>query len=752
MKMHRSNRQLNLFTCWSSILMILLWAGVVAEAQQVRIRFRPLTPQEIKNAGLTNTTQKSTGAPNAGLGQPVYLEALVSNSLASAVVTVNWSVVSAPAGSVAPIGPGPLSNAVPTYDGGDRLTYFVASRAMFKPDVASSYDFDMGRIIDYDILTEIVLTNTTLRFTNSVYGARYIGQNHYLCVLCHSDKQALFNQTDHATAFTKQITGEGSDHFSSRCISCHTLGYDTTPEAVNDGFDDIAASVGWTFPTNLVEENWTMMNTNLKNKANIQCESCHGAASTHMVSLGNTNAIDITLSSGTCGTCHDSLPQHVKTYEWFSSRHATGFVFRFSGSCVPCHSSAGFIETWDPYYAPSNRTPRATAQEGIACAACHDPHSIGMGEHQLRNIPTALLSNGVVVTEAQAGTGVLCMNCHHSRQKATSAVTSSSISPHYGTQGDMLLGENGFEYNMAVPSSKHLSAVTNSCVGCHMQLIAQTTFSNANTRVGGHTFKIAWDNGTTNENDDVRVTEVCKTCHVGTYNTFDFGGEDYDRDGVIEGVQTEIKGLLDQISLQLPPIGSTTVTFSTNYTPAQRKAWWNYQFVKYDGSYGVHNPKYASTLLQLSLDDLGAGIDNDNDGLLDSWELANFGDLTSQTGNGDKDGDGLSNRMEMQAGTNPNLQDTDNDGYSDLAEMQGGSDPLVNTSGLDTNLVTMIPAIELEYFPGTIGVTQRFQAISAMADEGWTNIGPSFISSNAFSYQLMSLRQSTQMYFRVIKP
>lgn len=734
------------------MILVLAWVYSSAVAQQVRIRYRPLTPQEIKNAGLTNTTQRSTGAPNAGIGQPVYFEALVQTG--TVVNTVNWSVISAPAGSVAVVEPGPLSNSIPTYDGGDRVGFFVAGRGMFKPDIVSSYNFDTSQIIDYKIKTDIVLTNKTLSFTNSVYGAKYLGQNHYLCVICHAGKINDFNQTAHASAFTEQITGEGSDHFSSRCISCHTLGYDDTPGAVNDGFDDIAAQVGWTFPTNLAPENWTLMNTNLQNKANVQCENCHGPASAHMVSLGNTNAIDVTLSSGTCGTCHDSLPQHVKTFEWFSSRHSTGFVFRFSGSCVPCHSSAGFIETWDPYYAPTGRTPRATAQEGISCAACHDPHTIGMGDHQLRNIPQATLSNGFVVTESMAGTGVLCMNCHHSRQNANLSVGGTgSISPHYGTQGDMLLGENGFEYGMPIPSSKHLAAVTNSCVGCHMQLIAQTTFSNANTRVGGHTFKIAWNADTPSDpSDDVRVTEVCKTCHVGVYNTFDFGGEDYDRDGSIEGVQTEIQGLLEQIALLLPPVGSSTVTFTNTYTAAQRKAYWNYLFVKYDGSYGVHNPKYASTLLQLSLDDLKGGIDIDNDGLLDSWEMAEFGNLTSQSGSGDADNDGLSNKLEMQSGTDPNDADSDDDSYSDLAEIQAGSDPNDDQSFPDANVVTYLPAIELVYLPDAMGVTQRFEVIDVIDGDGWTNVGPSFISSNAYQYQLITLRGSTQQYYRVVKP
>ncbi len=46
-----------------------------------------------------------------------------------------------------------------------------------------------------------------------------------------------------------------------------------------------------------------------------------------------------------------------------------------------------------------------------------------------------------------------------------------------------------------------------------------------------------------------------------------------------------------------------------------------------------------------------ADADTDNDDLLDSWEIANFGDLS--TGNGDYDGDGSSNASEMVAGSDP---------------------------------------------------------------------------------------------------
>jgi hypothetical protein len=717
-----------------------------AQGQRVQMRYRPLTPQEIKNYGLTNTTQTSGGAANVGIGQPVYMEALVLTG--TVVDTVNWSLVAAPPGSSAVIEPGPLSNGIPTYDGGDRIGLFVAGRAMLRPDVAGSYDFANNRILDYQVRTEIVLSNgaKTLTFTNSAYGGTYLGQKHYLCVLCHADKQANFDATAHAGAFRRAITGESTDHFQSRCISCHVVGYDTTAGAVNGGFDDVATQVGWTFPTNFSESNWTSMPSNLQSVANVQCENCHGAASAHMVSLGNTAAIDVSLSAGTCGQCHDSLTHHVKTFEWGRSLHSTGYVFRFSGSCMPCHSAKGFIETRDPYYVSSNKVPRSTEQEGIACSACHDPHNVGMGDYQLRNIPTALLSNGVVITSAQAGTGVLCINCHHARQSANTSVNGTgSISPHHSTQGDLLAGTNGFQYGLIMPSSRHLQAVTNSCVGCHMQLIAQTSYSNSNTKVGGHTFKMAWEN--------VKVTEVCSKCHI-EKDTFDFGGEDYDRDGSVEGVQTEIQGLLEDLGRLLPPIGSTQVVYSSSYTPAQRKACWNYLFIWEDKSLGVHNPKYAAALLQASIDDLTGGIDVDQDGLRDTWEMSNFGSLNAQLGTGDADNDGLSNEMEEQLGTNPNSGDSDNDGIGDLAEVQGGSNPLDINSVLPPNsMMEMLPAIELSYLPDQVGVTQVFQAVDAMGDgNGWTNVGPAFISSGAMSYQLISLRDSTQKYFRVVKP
>ncbi|MEI7900636.1 MAG: thrombospondin type 3 repeat-containing protein, partial [bacterium] len=170
-----------------------------------------------------------------------------------------------------------------------------------------------------------------------------------------------------------------------------------------------------------------------------------------------------------------------------------------------------------------------------------------------------------------------------------------------------------------------------------------------------------------------------------------------------------------------------------------------------DGSLGVHNPKYTAALLRASIDDLKGGIDVDHDGLPDSWEIANFGSITAQSGSDDADGDGLSNAQEKALGTNPSAKDSDNDGVWDGTEIQAGSNPLSKASHPGTNMVTILPTVELGYFPDTIGVPYQFQAIDLLAKPGgWYTIGSGFVSSNAWFYQLITPRDAESKHFRVI--
>ena len=208
---------------------------------------------------------------------------------------------------------------------------------------------------------------------------------------------------------------------------------------------------------------------------------------------------------------------------------------------------------------------------------------------------------------------------------------------------------------------------------------------------------------------------------------------------------------MDELALILPPYGSTSVNVSDLATVQLRKAGYNYKYVYYDGSYGVHNPKYSAAILRASIDDLMGGIDIDRDGLVDSWEIENFGDLTSQSGADDYDGDGLNNIEEYNLGTNAKLEDSDGDGYSDLVEVQGGSNPL-EILDVPTDDLVLIPAAELAYLPKGTNSTVHFQSIDSLTDGTWTNIGPEQTSSGDWLFQLESMRTNgNNRFFRAIE-
>ncbi len=82
--------------------------------------------------------------------------------------------------------------------------------------------------------------------------------------------------------------------------------------------------------------------------------------------------------------------------------------------------------------------------------------------------------------------------------------------------------------------------------------------------------------------------------------------------------------------------------------------------------------------LRLILDDA------DEDGLQDSWELANGLDPSDPSDAAlDGDGDGLLNSEEFAAGTDPNVTDTDGDGVSDSDEINNGTDPVLQDTDGD---------------------------------------------------------------------
>jgi len=776
-------RQIPFVVSKAALLLLFVWSASIAQALDVLINSRPLTPQEITDYGLTNTTQLASGLPNVGIGQPAYLEAFVEKD--AVVISVLWELITKPAGSQAVLQESPLAG-LPTSDYGDVLAYDVAGQKMLVPDVLGqdpALDYKVGLTITAATTSKGVTTTNTVSVTKTFFGSKFngmypdlsaTGNSGFSCLMCHPTKVDSFAQTPHASAFTRKINGSAGAGFKSTCASCHVVGYDAAPDAVNGGFDDVMQLTGWTWPTNLGDPvaaagNWDAMPPSLQNKSNIQCESCHGPGFRHMIGGGSTamegRGIGISLSSANCGVCHDKMSHHVKNFEWKQTGHAVGYVFR-TGSCAPCHTGKGFIDAHDPGEGepPWSGTveTRGTNNEGISCAACHDPHN-KTGEGQLRVVDSVTFANGFSSTDG--GEGLLCMQCHQDRYDANdqwkgwSSRSDTPNSPHHGVQGDFLFGQNAIEYDQDMPSSRHWDVVEDTCVSCHMQEGPEAEGYGApplpgQNHVGGHTFRIGWTDGT----NTIHLTEGCLKCH-GEIENFNFGGEDYDQDGVVEGVQKEIKDMMFDLAKLLPPY--TGLTIDTTGWPSgyaedesRRKARYNYLLVQDDGSLGVHNPKYTAAILRASIDDLKGGIDVDRDGLPDQWEIDTFGSITAQSGSDDYDGDGLTNAQEKALGTNPKLKDSDYDGVWDGAELQAGTDPTNGDSAPGTNMVSFLPAFELGYFPSEMGVNVQFQSIDLLELQpgGWVNIGESFVTSNAWFYQLISPRDAERKFFRVATP
>jgi hypothetical protein len=704
-----------------------------------QIGTRPLTPQEIKDYALASTNQTSGGLNTVGLGQPLYLEAQVRSTIAASnILGVTWTLTSKPVGSTAALQASPITPAMPIYSPGDRGFYQVAGdRQLLRPDVAGQY-----------LVTATVATNGgDLILTREFSGATFLGVSNS-CLFCHSggylpDMITPWSKTHHAVALTNSLDGWDTDHFAQYCIKCHSTGYDANALAVNGGFDDIQAQTGWVMPTNLVPGNFAAMPAALRAKSNVQCESCHGAGSEHAYSLGNTNRISVSFSAGDCAQCHDAEPYHLKGAEWANSLHAVATrtpTGESRAACVRCHAAPGFVDFVDGV------TPPRTMYEAITCAACHDPHG-PESPHILRKVGAVTLMDGFT-TITNGGNGQLCMNCHMGRQNATNyvetATGSGNFGPHHGPQADMLAGVNAITYGKEIPSSAHNAAVSDTCVACHLQEVAASApyFGN----VGGHTFKPGWNGGTTNTTaDDVHLVGLCTDCH-GPIDSFDFKRGDYDGDGIVQGVQTEVKALLDQLGNLLPPAGPG-VTITSAYTRQQLRAGFNYKFVLEDGSYGVHNLSYAVGLLKASIADITD--DADHDGLSDKWEIEKFGSITTYDGNDDPDSDGVNNALELSALTNPMLADTDGDGVNDLAELQAGSDPL-NASDLPGFVVKIYTAAEIE-FASEIGKKYQVQKVSDLTS-AWLNVGSVTNGTGNNISMVTSARGGTgQAYFRVVQ-
>ncbi len=604
-------------------------------AVKLNIAVFGVSPRDAAKSTTDIYTYQSTGLNNVGVGTLNYFKASINGKK---FVSPVYTLTRKPSASKATIGT--------IIDKQNDSTQVVA----FTPDVVGAYEVtvtDGG-------YTSVVVMNAAkfLGYTNTIVNGV---DTKVSCKTCHASKVTSFEKTNHASMFTRAMNGTPglsgpSDHYSVNCISCHTTGFDKSATAVNDGFDDFT----FTFPTVLAAGGFDKLVTQFPDamkRANIQCESCHGPAGSH---LGVTTdfRIQANFDADVCAYCHDSGTHHIFPEQWDGSIHAGATSYPTGAgreSCVRCHTGAGFaqfadgVPTTDPYFDVS--------YSSISCAGCHDPHD-AKNEKQLRKIDGGILvynstTKGTDETPVTgAGLGAFCINCHHGRSEPISALAATTIStrfgPHYGPQGDIITGNNLIELGgVKLAKSNHLGATVNACITCHMYT-GTSVVNNQVMQWGGHSFSMSTFKKDASGNFVIgpngrRVTDkdnmqACAQCHGSTFGTsfgdvkfFLNGSGDHDNDGVVEGLQDEVFGMIKKIMTELGKIPG--VTFSAEYgqydaagkftgfpvptskwTKDQLSAYWNAKAVHDDKSMGIHNPKYIVTALKGAMALLGIPV------------------------------------------------------------------------------------------------------------------------------------------------
>lgn len=340
----------------------------------------------------------------------------------------------------------------------------------------------------------------------------------------------------------------------------------------------------------------------------VQCESCHGPGSAHVKTVNDArrdrsdeallrirSSIVANPDPQICGQCHSQgvdaesarpypveyLPgddlsrtytlvapddsahwrasghagsQNMQYNEWLLSGHARALENLTSSdyaqdSCLQCHSGdyqwterlRAAHEAGSREGSPPESITLATAQYGVTCSSCHQQHGSAAYDYQLIDEPYAL-----------------CTGCHADDRLEQ---------VHYPVK-EMYEGEPVIDRVAGVPSKHFKEGVE--CATCHMPLTLQ---SGATWHSGSHTMSPVLPGAAAGDQPD-----SCTGCHT-----------DLSRDYMQRFVENTQSRILDRLTNAQVAIGKSTDT--ENWVLAAL------DFVSNDGSLGIHNYAYTTSLL-----------------------------------------------------------------------------------------------------------------------------------------------------------
>jgi len=430
--------------------------------------------------------------------------------------------------------------------------------------------------------------------------------NNKLCLACHQGKgdyagltsadiEAITNTSAPAsvtTAVVEHMMNRAAmpidpaeyDPFGTRlgrCTTCHMVLTSLSAEATTDQAGNQVGDLhGHIFKTV-----WPKVSKLTNPAVTNSCGVCHPTAAGDRAAIVIEEWVD---DPDGDGTFHADTPANFQTGVANSGRD--GGV-----ACVSCHTTDGFVrvqvngtdihDLTDPADAPARTAIVLEAikrDKGITCEACHgkDPDgNFAPGDNPLR-FPKS----------------ELCGRCHNNQTTLyEDYVDTGEIVRH--PQQQMFDGVSGGEVPGQTYGNSSHSNFGDACVTCHFH-----------------------DGGTGASHDFMPTLASCLPCHPGL-TTFDRTARaDYDGDGTVEGIQTEIDGCLETLRAEIlvtptstgVPItwddpdflidgtNSNTAALDVDDDAAIMRAMFNHNWVNFDGSRGIHNTAYPLQLIQKS--------------------------------------------------------------------------------------------------------------------------------------------------------
>ncbi len=422
----------------------------------------------------------------------------------------------------------------------------------------------------------------------------YVGGS--VCRSCHTSAHDGWKGTGHEGAMeTLARIGQANN---SRCLPCHSVGY-----GLPGGFVSVDTT---------------------PRLAGVQCENCHGPGGPHVADTGDLTARPVvSLASMVCGGCHTDF--HHPTYdEWLDAGHSrvhpelvTGFMNTNvvaaqsrMRSCGACHSGAVRMAMLEGNV-EANQMPSGdhAANTPMTCTVCHTAHEKTEFGSQLRN-PTystnffsySTSTNTSFTAQYKVDVN-LCGQCHNQRGARWQ---DTSRPPHYSSQYNMLVGDIGFI--IGNPTQSTHRDILKQCTHCHTHGHGTENPSEEEPVYTGHRFE--------------PLPENCTPCHTPEEAEAFIGFTQRDTQAKMK----ELKDLLDTWgatkspeplrtkygklaweyqnagALSQPSTGpSVTGPTSAEQTavPDQiKQARFFLYMVKQDGSYGVHNGRFARDILK----------------------------------------------------------------------------------------------------------------------------------------------------------